>query len=299
MLHETTLISKMDEATIAPNMDEATLASRMDEASLDPNRDQATLASKTDKTAIASKLADTTTSGPDKREITIHYLRPGFEILQPDQVEKRKEQLGTGYDGTICPFAFKLSPTLAVKYGVKVKFREAQNMLFIEQHTTIPVPKVYAVYSCQALNKFGDPVKPASKQEGDPICTYIFMDLVAGTAIDEIWETWDDATHLNVRNELKDYVRQLREIPAENYVGGLNRGPVVDGLLRYYTTDLGTMAGSKASVRLTFWLMFHLHRSLRERRRFPPGDPQRLRQEIPFRQCHELPLGYHPRRPQA
>jgi hypothetical protein len=191
-------------------------------------------------------MADTTISAPNKRELTIHYLRPGFKIPQPDQVEKRKKRLGAGYGTMTHNWAFKLSPTLAVKYGVRVKLLEAQNMLFIEQHTTIPVPKVHAVYSCKVLDKSGNPPPPASKQDDDQVCTYIFMDLVAGSSIDEIWDKWDDATRLNLQNELKDYVRQLRDIPSEGYIGSLNRGPIVDRVLRYYSTDFGTMASSKS-----------------------------------------------------
>jgi hypothetical protein len=166
MLHETTIVSKMDEATLTPNMDEATLASKTDKTPVASKTDKNPVASKTDKTTIASKMADTTISAPNKRELTIHYLRPGFKIPQPDQVEKRKKRLGAGYGTMTRNWAFKLSPTLAVKYGVRVKLLEAQNMLFIEQHTTIPVPKVHAVYSCKVLDKSGKPPPPASKQGG-------------------------------------------------------------------------------------------------------------------------------------
>jgi len=170
-------------------------------------------------------------------------------------VERRKKAFWTNSDTSLKCYAFKLSPTLAVKCGVptlavkcgvKIEFKEAQNMLFIEQHTTIPVPKVYAAYSCKVLDSSGNPPPPSSKPEDDPVCTYIFMELVVGTTLDKIWDRWDEVTRLNVQNELKDYVRQMRDIPSEDYIGTLNRGPLRDKLLTYHTSDSGTMISSKS-----------------------------------------------------
>jgi hypothetical protein len=93
---------------------------------------ETTIASKKNETTIASEMAETIISAPSKKELTIHSLRPGFKILDPDVLKKRKKVLGSGYDKTMQCRCFKISPSIAVKYGAKVNFIEAQNMLFIE-----------------------------------------------------------------------------------------------------------------------------------------------------------------------
>jgi hypothetical protein len=173
-----------------------------------------------------------------KPELTIHYQRPGFEIIGPDEVENRQEKIGVG--------VYKISPTIAVKHGyVKPKLREAWNMLFIEQNTTIPIPKVHAVYTYPTEGKLwwqpGETVTHYDK-------VYIFMDLVPGLTAEHAWETWDEATVLNVQNELKEYIRQLRALPGGDYIGTLNHGPVTDCMLRYDTDDLGEMRGSSSPL---------------------------------------------------
>ncbi|KAF7506043.1 hypothetical protein GJ744_012290 [Endocarpon pusillum] len=169
-------------------------------------------------------------SAENKPELKLYYLRPGFELIEPHEVEQRQEALSRfGPDHPLfVNEAWKLSPTLAVKHGINVKFREAQNMLFIEQNTTIPVPKVYAVYSHLTPERI-DYTEDDEKTYYEE--TYIFMELLPGATVNKSWDQWDQATRLNVQNELKDYVEQLRRIPEGGYIGSLNHGPVADWLL--------------------------------------------------------------------
>ena len=41
---------------------------------------------------------------------------------------------------------FRVGDHYAVKFGGRVKLQEGENMLFIQQSTSIPVPKVYALF---------------------------------------------------------------------------------------------------------------------------------------------------------
>lgn len=180
-------------------------------------------------------------SAKNKPELKIYYLRPGFELIEPHEVKKRQEALSS-VDPEKHPlfvnYAFKLSPTLAVKHGYGIEFREAQNMLFVEQNTTIPVPKVYAVYSHPMPDRY-DYAEDEEKTYYEH--TYIFMDLLPGATVEESWDQWDQATRLNIQNELKDYIRQLREIPGGEYIGTLNHGPVTDFLLDSEADNRGIM----------------------------------------------------------
>ena len=164
-------------------------------------------------------------------QVITHYLRPGFEVPDPDEVKKRQQEIGVN--------VYKISSTIAVKHSLKLKFGEAKNMLFVEQNTTIPVPKVYAVYS--QLELADDYPKGSSKPKEYAWHTYIFMDLVAGITVEDAFDTWDEATRANVQNELKDYIRQLRGLPGGDYIGTLDRGPITDVIMRYQGDDLGTM----------------------------------------------------------
>ncbi|ERF72089.1 hypothetical protein EPUS_05007 [Endocarpon pusillum Z07020] len=178
-------------------------------------------------------------SAENKPELKLYYLRPGFELIEPHEVEKRQEALSS-----IKPeerplffnYTWKLSPTLAVKHGERVTFREAQNMFFIEQNTTIPVPKVYAVYSHPMPNRL-DYTEDDEKTYYEH--TYIFMDLLPGATVEKSWDQWDQATRLNVQNELKTYVEELRRLPGGHYIGSLNHGPVTDWLLENKADNYG------------------------------------------------------------
>ena len=111
-------------------------------------------------------------------------------------------------------------------------------MFLVQQHTTIPVPKVHAVYSHLMPDRYNwDEGETKTYSEYG----YLFMDIVPGATIEDSWDTWTEDTRLNVQNELQDYVRQLRQIPGGDYIGTLNRGPVTDGILRFQSDNLGTV----------------------------------------------------------
>jgi hypothetical protein len=179
-------------------------------------------------------MAQTTISAEKKPELTIHYLRPGFEILPPDEVEKRQEGLGSD--------VYKISPAIVVKHCTRVQFREAQNMLFVEQNTTIPVPKVYVVYSSQISEKFYPEGYAGTKNHIN--LTYIFMDFVTGATAEDSWDKWDEATIIVVQIELKDYIGQLRGISGGDYVGSLDPEPVTSCMLKHHNGDRGMMNDS-------------------------------------------------------
>ncbi|KAF7511645.1 hypothetical protein GJ744_003808 [Endocarpon pusillum] len=185
-------------------------------------------------------------SATRKPKVTIHYLRPGYQGPGPDEIERGPEYLSREI--------FKISPTLMVKYGAWIKFSEAKNMLFIEQNTTIPVPKVHAVYSLMAPARKHYNDGWTGKREFREI-TYIFMDFVPGATIEESWDQWDEATIANVQNELKDYIRQLRGIPGGEYIGSLDRGPVADCMLEHadFRGPFDSEEEFNIGLRKTYW----------------------------------------------
>jgi hypothetical protein len=160
-----------------------------------------------------------------KSEVKIHYLRPGFELPDLDEVKKCQEKISKS--------VYKLSPTVLVKHDFSTGLVEVKNMLFIEQRTSIPIAKLQAAYSTQGPDRLHHPYnggEPEWRKSHEYF--YLFMDIVPGVPVTECWDELDDATKLNVQHELTDYIRQLRAIPGGDYIGALDRGPVTDNLLR-------------------------------------------------------------------
>ncbi|KAB8266002.1 kinase-like protein [Aspergillus pseudonomiae] len=98
----------------------------------------------------------------------------------------------------------KISPTIAVKFGSHVTLSEATNMMFVEQNTDTPVPKIFACYSYGPINR-------DIKDYGSLFDIYIFMSYV------------------------EEYFHQLRQLRHENYIGSADFGPVTDPILETYS----------------------------------------------------------------
>ncbi|RWA09036.1 hypothetical protein EKO27_g6079 [Xylaria grammica] len=112
-----------------------------------------------------------------------------------------------GYEGVN---VVRVGEHFIAKYGKKVRSIEGENMLFVQQHTTIPVPQVYAIY------QFG---------EGN---TMIIMEFVKGATLqDHLGKVGLEGSN-SIREKLRAQVNELRRIPAPNYYGALGRRPFWD-----------------------------------------------------------------------
>ncbi|KAL1966937.1 hypothetical protein VTN77DRAFT_3681 [Rasamsonia byssochlamydoides] len=127
----------------------------------------------------------------------------------------------------------KLSPTVVVKFGPSVKVSEALHMLYVKEHTDIPVPEVLACYT--TYNNNG----PHAQEDGFDgrkvgTCTYIFTKLVDGETLLTAWRKYDGPTKARVTEQLKSYMEQLRGLGPSSYIGSVDGGPVSDMLLDQY-----------------------------------------------------------------
>lgn len=99
-----------------------------------------------------------------------------------------------------------------VKYGAAVSLTEGENMLFVKQSSTVPVPTVYAIFS--------------RRHEGNELPTnYIVMENIAGETLEARWSTLDTQAKADVAGKLRGYVTQLRRIPSPGYFGLLGKRP--------------------------------------------------------------------------
>ncbi|KAI1329827.1 kinase-like domain-containing protein [Xylariaceae sp. FL0255] len=91
-----------------------------------------------------------------------------------------------------------IKPHFIVKWGTGVTPVEAQNMLFIQAHTNIPIPRLYA-----------------ARKEG--ACTILFMEYIEGTRLDQVASTFLTSDRLRKFTEqLKSHIEQIRTIPLPN-----------------------------------------------------------------------------------
>lgn len=89
---------------------------------------------------------------------------------------------------------------------------EAEALRYIRQHTTIPVPRVYA----------------SAKGYGR---SYILMEKIKGTTLAYAWKTLSDQQRDAIVSQLQDYLAQLRTLPSPygRKVCGANGGSLWDG----------------------------------------------------------------------
>lgn len=159
--------------------------------------------------------------------MNIIFSAPDFTIPSPGRV---KELINS--DNTIFSWGgvkiARILPEIAVKFGSRVTLTEAKTMVFVKQTTeALPVPNVFACYS------YG-PISRDVEDYGSLFDTYIFMSFVEGQTLDKAWETYDKDTKSHVTNQLKRYLRELREISNGSYIGSVDSGPVTDPILETY-----------------------------------------------------------------
>jgi aminoglycoside phosphotransferase (APT) family kinase protein len=105
----------------------------------------------------------------------------------------------------------RVGTDIVAKFGHEVNLAEAESMTFIRDNTTIPVPEVLAVYSQDGAN-------------------HIIMEYIGGVLLNKVWETLSADDKSTITNELKDYIRQMRQLspPEDMLIGSVVGGPAVD-----------------------------------------------------------------------
>ncbi|KAH7903427.1 kinase-like domain-containing protein [Hygrophoropsis aurantiaca] len=104
--------------------------------------------------------------------------------------------------GTASVRTYKISDTMLVKAG---SFREARTMLFIKEHTNIPVPTIHLVFV----------TGEREKEE-----TYIVMEYISGGDLQHQWENLAKSERSAVVSQLKQYLHELRTITPPSQTPG-------------------------------------------------------------------------------
>ena len=115
-----------------------------------------------------------------------------------------------------------------VKYGQYIFIEEAATLQFLNRHRpNLLAPRLYGVRIQHG---------PVFDQEGytgrDALQTCIFMSYIPGESLTALVPTMDEATMSTIVDEIKLEVDNLRSLPAEGYIGSVNRGQCLDVLFR-------------------------------------------------------------------
>lgn len=201
---------------------------------------------------------------PSSPQINVLYLAPGQEIISPEQFEaSNPEKVATG--------VAKISPTMVVKYGTHVSLIEAKNMLYVAEHTSIPVPTLYAAYAYGPLDRdVGD--------YGSVYDTYLFMEFVEGENLAKAWGKCTSTEKQMISTDLKKHMTELRSLPAAGYIGSVHEGPVTDIILEWSTTSKGQFLYSYQGVDRN--ISDYVSRSVQKRSRLQCYDCEHLCRQI-------------------
>ncbi|KAK3297273.1 kinase-like domain-containing protein [Chaetomium fimeti] len=126
-----------------------------------------------------------------------------------------------------------------VKYGRKVSLQEGENMLFVRQFTSVPVPTVYALFH--------------DKETGN---NFIIQEYIPGTMLDLLWDKLSYTEKMRITWQLRQNMEELRRIPSPGYYGGIWEQPAP-----YYSFRGLESAFSAAQETEEYWA-YGLWRSL-------------------------------------
>ncbi|KAJ8118192.1 hypothetical protein ONZ43_g4041 [Nemania bipapillata] len=171
--------------------------------------------------------------------ISLPYFAPADEL--PARLPTLEEVLACtnllqGFTNSRQTKIVRIGESFVAKYGKEVKSIEGENMLFVKQHTTIPIPQLYAMYT------FG---------EGE---TMLIMEFIEGLPLRQCCKSITEPERLEaIAERLRAQVNELRQIPAPGYYGAIGRRPFTD---LYRGCEYGPFDDFSDLVRTVFDLAF-------------------------------------------
>ncbi|KAF7548794.1 hypothetical protein G7Z17_g6831 [Cylindrodendrum hubeiense] len=147
-----------------------------------------------------------------------------YEVLFVDRFQNYPDPLPTPNDingsevllheSTGCRLV-RIQARFVIKFGIYVRPIEAHNMLHVAKSTTVPIPKVYAIYQ---------------RQKGERVITYIVMEYMPGTTLLNLWDSLDQTRKTAIARTLRTYFDQLRKLKHPGYFGNIDGGPPLDDM---------------------------------------------------------------------
>lgn len=161
-------------------------------------------------------------------QINVLYLTPGQDIISPEQFRASNPEILATRAGTQLP---KMPPSILVRYGTHASLIEANDMLYVAERTSIPIPRLFAAYAYGPLDRDVDDF-------GSVYDTYI-MEFVEGEYLGKSWRKYTSTEKQMISSDLKKHMTELRSLLPPGYIGSLHEGPVTDIILEWSTTSRG------------------------------------------------------------
>ena len=108
---------------------------------------------------------------------------------------------------------------MIVRFGSTVSRLEAEVVVFVASHTSVPVPEIYGVFS--------------ETMDGETI-TYIVEERLSGTNLRSALSTLDDAARDTITEELCSFLSELSGLSHYRNRLGPIRGPWANSYFRFY-----------------------------------------------------------------
>jgi hypothetical protein len=146
---------------------------------------------------------------------------PQYDVLLKDQPENFLGPLPSPNDidsGEYMPNTgsaslVRIREIFVMKYGSELQPTEAHSMLYVAKHTSVVVPKVYAIYQ---------------RKEEDSVVTYILMQHIQGKALKDLWAELEQTRKTSIAKTLRTSFDQLGQLKHPGYFGDINGGPPLD-----------------------------------------------------------------------
>lgn len=112
----------------------------------------------------------------------------------------------------------KVGEKFAVKFGHTVSPGEAEALKFLSSNSKVPIPEVYA--------------KLVEPETG---INFIVVEYINANCLTDLWPSLAASDKLEISNQLRAVIQDLRSLESPSYLGSLNRRPLTDGV--FWTPD--------------------------------------------------------------
>lgn len=107
----------------------------------------------------------------------------------------------------------------AVKYGVHVNLQEGQTMLFLQHSSTIPLPRIYALYQKPGPNSL--------------TYSYIIAGRIRGPTLACVWSKLGQTEKETVASKLRHVVEEMPKLESPGGYCSFGRRGLMDGLFDF------------------------------------------------------------------
>ncbi|KAM5534660.1 hypothetical protein V8D89_011672 [Ganoderma adspersum] len=146
---------------------------------------------------------------PRLEDVQILYSETTPPVISPEVVLERLQRPLRTTNATQSFRVDRISDTMIVKHG-RVLSVEVETMVFIKQHTRIPVPTVHLLFVLEDS-------------------TYLVMEYIPGGDLQHLWPNLQETERRQVLSQLQQYVHDLRAITPPSAVPGPIGGDVCRG----------------------------------------------------------------------